>query len=63
MGFGDRLAGGGTKAAFPASSQKTSDQKWAEAFGDFDAKKYNEDEDAKQAERERLREAEETKEV
>ena len=34
-GFGDRLAKGGAKAAFPAS-EKTSQEAWDLAFGSFD---------------------------
>jgi len=38
-GFGDRLAKGSAKAAFPAS-EKTSQETWDAAFADYDADTY-----------------------
>ena len=40
QGFGDRLARGGNKAAFPTSEAGTTEERFSEAVGSFDSAGY-----------------------
>ncbi len=40
IGFGDKLARGAVRATYASTEGGVSEDKWAEAFGDFDPKKF-----------------------
>ena len=40
IGYGDKLARGAVKATYPATEGGVSADKWAQAFDDFDAEKF-----------------------